>query len=48
MVGPSERTLIQNDFVKRDGSLLVPAAAKTVPHIEQLLRAARERGVRVV
>ena len=47
MVGPSERTLIQNDFVKLDGSLLVPAA-KTVPHIEQLLRAARERGVRVV
>ena len=39
---------MQNDFVKPDGTLVVPAAAETVSGIQQLLRSARERGVRIV
>jgi nicotinamidase-related amidase len=38
---------MQNDFVKPDGNLVVPAASETVPAIEGLLDAARERDVRV-
>lgn len=50
---PADKTAVivmdmQNDFVKPEGSLVVPAAAETVPHIQQLLRAARERGARIV
>jgi nicotinamidase-related amidase len=39
---------MQNDFVHRDGSLLVAAADATIPAIEELLELARESGVRVV
>jgi nicotinamidase-related amidase len=39
---------MQNDFVKPDGNLVVPAAGETVPVIEQLLQTAREQGVRIV
>jgi nicotinamidase-related amidase len=38
---------MQNDFVKPGGTLVIPAAAETVPRIQQLLRSARERGVRI-
>jgi nicotinamidase-related amidase len=49
----SDRTAVivvdmQNDFVEPGGSLVVPAAAETVPHIQQLLRSARARGARIV
>lgn len=38
---------MQNDFVKPDGALQVPAALEAVPRIQGLLQRARERGVRV-
>ena len=38
---------MQNDFVKPDGSLVVPAASETVPQIQRLLESARAEGVRV-
>jgi len=38
---------MQNDFVKPDGKLVVPAASGTVPHIQQVLDAARLQGVRI-
>jgi len=38
---------MQNDFVKPDGELRVPAAGETVPTIQRLLENARENGVRV-
>jgi nicotinamidase-related amidase len=38
---------MQNDFVEPAGSLLVPAASETVPHIQQLLESARARNVRI-
>src|SRR5690606_12203245 len=38
---------MQNDFVSEGGSLVVPAAADTVPNIQRLLAAARQAGVRV-
>lgn len=38
---------MQNDFVSEGGSLVVPAAAATVPNIQRLLGAARQAGVRV-
>ncbi len=38
---------MQNDFVKPAGSLVVPAAAETIPQLEQLLAAARRSSVRV-
>jgi nicotinamidase-related amidase len=38
---------MQNDFVKEDGALFVPAAKETVSNIQHLLRSARESGVRV-
>lgn len=49
---PSRATAIivvdmQNDFVKPNGNLLIPAARATVPHIQSLLRSARSHGVRV-
>lgn len=39
---------MQNDFVKEDGSLLVPDAEGTIPAIQGLLQTARESGMRVV
>lgn len=38
---------MQNDFVKPDGRLVVPAAANTIPQIHSLLEMARSHGVRV-
>lgn len=38
---------MQNDFVMPGGSLVVPAAEATVPHIQRLLAAARRAGVHV-
>ncbi len=38
---------MQNDFVKEGGSLVVPTAIETVPHIQALLESARSAGVRV-
>jgi nicotinamidase-related amidase len=38
---------MQNDFVKPDGNLLVPAAADTIARQRQLLDAARQAGVRI-
>lgn len=47
---PAQKTAVvvvdmQNDFVKPGGALLVEAAAETVPRIQQLLEAARARGI---
>jgi nicotinamidase-related amidase len=39
---------MQNDFVKPDGSLRVPAAAETVKNIQDLLASARKSGLPVV
>jgi nicotinamidase-related amidase len=39
---------MQNDFVARGGSMLVPDAAATVPAIRRLLTRARAAGMRVV
>ena len=49
---PAKKTALiivdmQNDFVKEGGSLVVPAAAETVPNIQRLLEAARESGVHI-
>lgn len=49
---PAQETAVvvvdmQNDFVKPDGSLVVPAASETVPQIQRLLESARAQGVRV-
>lgn len=49
---PAQKTAIivvdmQNDFVKPDGSLVVPAASETIPHIQNLLAAGREAGLRI-
>jgi nicotinamidase-related amidase len=38
---------MQNDFVKPDGALVVPAAIETVPRIQELVRSARAAGVRI-
>jgi nicotinamidase-related amidase len=38
---------MQNDFVKPGGSLVVPAASETVPHIQHVLEAARSAGARI-
>lgn len=38
---------MQNDFVNKDGSLLVPAACETVPKIAGIIELAREHGVQV-
>lgn len=47
----SETALIivdmQNDFVKEEGSLTVPAASATIPHIQELLKAVRAQDVHV-
>jgi nicotinamidase/pyrazinamidase len=37
-----------NDFIKEEGSLLVPNAARIVPRIREILEAARIQGVPVV
>jgi nicotinamidase-related amidase len=47
---PADRTAIivvdmQNDFVKPEGSLEVPAAKETIPQIQQMLKRARGLGV---
>lgn len=47
---PAQKTALivvdmQNDFVKPEGALVVEAAEETVPHIRQLLTAARGAGV---
>jgi nicotinamidase-related amidase len=39
---------MQNDFVKPDGSLVVPAAAETVPDMRSLLSRARAAQVKIV
>ncbi len=49
---PAEKTAIvvgdmQNDFVKPEGKLTVPAAAETVPFIQQLLAMARLHKVHI-
>jgi nicotinamidase-related amidase len=36
---------MQNDFVKPEGNLVVPAAATTVPYIQKLLQSARETNI---
>jgi nicotinamidase-related amidase len=38
---------MQNDFVKSEGNLMVPAASATVPRIQKLLRSAREAHIPV-
>lgn len=38
---------MQNDFVKPDGALYVPAARETVPRIQSLVERARERGIHI-
>lgn len=38
---------MQNDFVKPGGTLVVPAAAETIANIQQLLTAARAKGVHI-
>jgi nicotinamidase-related amidase len=51
-IDPSRTALIvvdmQNDFVKEGGSLVVPDAEGTIPAIQNLLRMARENGMKVV
>jgi nicotinamidase-related amidase len=51
-VDPSRTALVvidmQNDFVKRGGSLVVPDAEATIPAIRRLLSLARASGIRVV
>jgi nicotinamidase-related amidase len=51
MVDPARTALIvvdmQNDFVKEGGTLRVPDAEATIPRIQQLLKLARESGMRV-
>jgi nicotinamidase-related amidase len=51
-VDPTKTALVvvdmQNDFVKEDGSLLVPDAEATIPKIKSLLDLARESGMKVV
>jgi nicotinamidase-related amidase len=49
---PAEQTALlvvdmQNDFVKPDGNLVVPAASETVPIIAEMLHRARKRDVRI-
>ena len=39
---------MQNDFVKEEGSLLIPAASETVGSIQQLLETARAHDVHIV
>jgi nicotinamidase-related amidase len=39
---------MQNDFVKEDGTLVVPDAEGTIPAIQDLLALARESGMKVV
>jgi nicotinamidase-related amidase len=38
---------MQNDFVKPDGTLVVPAASETVSHIQGLVESARNSGVHI-
>lgn len=50
---PAQKTALvivdmQNDFVKPDGQLLVPAASSTVLHIYALLQSARSTSARVI
>src|ERR1700727_3509414 len=51
-VDPAKTALLvidmQNDFVKRGGSLLVPDAEATIPAIGRLRALARANGIRVV
>jgi len=51
-VDPARTALLvidmQNDFVKEGGTLVVPGAEATVPHIAQLLDGARSAGAKVV
>lgn len=51
-VDPAKTALVvvdmQNDFVKEGGSLVVPDAEATIPTIQNLLRLARDSGMRVV
>ncbi|MGD1993256.1 MAG: isochorismatase family cysteine hydrolase [Anaerolineae bacterium] len=49
---PADKTAVvvvdmQNDFVKHEGSLTVPAAMETVPNIQALLKSARSHGVHI-
>lgn len=49
---PAQRSAVivvdmQNDFVKAGGSLVVPDAQATIPHIQSLLVRARVAGVRI-
>ena len=52
LVDPARTALVvidmQNDFVQRGGSLLVPDAEATIPAIRRLLELARLNGMRVV
>jgi nicotinamidase-related amidase len=50
---PSDQTALiiidmQNDFVKPEGSLVVPAASETVSNLQQLIESAREHDVQIV
>ncbi len=51
-VDPAKTALVvvdmQNDFVKEGGSLVVPDARGTIPAIQDLLRLARDSGMKVV
>jgi len=49
---PAEKSALiivnmQNDFVKEGGNLVVPAASETVPGIQNLLKIARNSGVKI-
>jgi nicotinamidase-related amidase len=49
---PADKTALivgdmQNDFVRPDGALYVPAAEATIPRVKRLLERAREHGVHV-
>lgn len=49
---PADKTAVvvvdmQNDFVKSEGNLMVPAASETLPYIQQLLAMARLHRVKI-
>jgi nicotinamidase-related amidase len=52
IVLPASKTVLiivdmQNDFIKKEGNLVVPAAEETVPRIQMLLESARNTDVKI-
>lgn len=52
IVLPASKTVLiivdmQNDFIKQEGNLVVPAAEETVPRIQKLLESARNTDVKI-